>query len=319
MILYKSKHREIQENVSRSKYKLRKWDVNTKREIELSRYIIENVPNWEYYFFSICEVKQTTVRDIYQETIDTFSPQRIAEFVLLRYHRDDLISWYEWGRYFSASYDMKLIYHSYQHCIDLLSILEIYSIFFVGFNDENIQIQSDGMIRMVNMNNGLTYQNDIEDILSIPYRVEKAIYYPIDYYFIQYLEEKNIHSPTIETIENVWYKWKKIIVSSTIGVYFTEWILEQLRKEYLNRYECFINQNRKNIWMLIENTTKEWNRYSLNILYLSIMREKGLSFIEEVIMQSIIKPMKMNSFFEKMIEETDWKKESEKEKIKMYL
>lgn len=320
MILYKCNRREKREKRENPKYKLRLLDIDTKREIELSRHIMETVPYWEYYFFLIREIKQTTVRDIYQQTTDRFRPQQVAEYVLLSYHRDDLSRWYDWNQLLSSSSssnDMKLVYHSYHHCIDLLLILDTYSILFVGFNDENLQISLDGTIRVGKIKNGLKKENvNKENILSIEYRVDKAIYYPIDYYFIQYIEENNIFSPTIETIENVWYKWKKIVVESTIGIYFTEYLLEQLKKQYVTRYESFINESRENIYV---DNINEWNRYSINILYLSIMREKDSLLIEEVLLQSILMPMKMESFFDKMIEEMDWKKNNEEKKIKMYL
>lgn len=349
MILYHPHNRQNEMIIFKGGpiYKLKMVDSDTKREIILSEHIINCIPNWMNYFFSICEVKETTVRDIYQQTTDIFRTNRTANTVLLKYQKRNGIQYYDWNDYFSTrelrnrsmKHMIKIIIRSYENMIHILSLLKKHSILFVGLNDENIQINREGDIFFVEMKNGIIIKNDKggrkidnDDIFSRQYCLEKAIYYPIEYYFLCYMKKNYIVSPTMETIENVWTIWVNVINNSLIGVYFTDVLFRKLKKRYINIFYPLINQKEDKIWDSL--LSYDWNVYSVNMLYLSMLiREKNIiqnhfisCFIEEVLLHFYLYQLEeISHIFNELVEqytEAEWKdilNISRKKKIKMYI
>ena len=323
-------------------------DSDTKREIKLSEHIINRIPDWMNFFFSICEVKETTVRDIYQQTTDIFRTNRTSNTVLLKYQKRNGIQMYDWNDFFKnipTVHMIKTVICSYENMMHILSLLKKHFILFVGLNHENIQINREGDIFFVEMKNSVLITNRererererekemIDDIFSIQYCLEKAIYYPIEYYFLRYMRENHIVSPTIETIENVWSIWVNIINKSLIGVYFTDVLFRKLKRRYIDIFYPLINQKEDKIWGSL--LFYDWNVYSVNILYLSMLiKEKNIidnhfisCFIEEVLLQLYLYSLEdITQLFYELVErytEAEWKDilniSRKKKKIKMYI
>jgi hypothetical protein len=346
MILYHTQNRQNEMMIIKGGpiYKLKMVDTDTKREIKLSEHIINHIPDWMIFFFSICEVKETTVRDIYQQTTNLFRTNRTANTVLLKYQKRNGIQYSNWNDYFSTRelhnrsiiHIIKTVIRSYENIIHILSLLKKHSILFVGLNEENIQIHREGDIFFVEIKNSVLMTNDrdmVDDIFSIKYCLEKAIYYPIEYYFLRYMRENHIISPTMETIENVWSIWVNMINESLIGVYFTDVLFQKLKRRYINIFYPLINQKEEKIWASL--LFYDWNVYSVNMLYLSMfIREKKIienhfisCLIEEVLLHFYLYELEeITQRLSELVErytEAEWKDilnlSRKKKKIKMYI
>ena len=342
MILYHPQNRQNEMMIIKGGpiYKLKMVDSDTKREIKLSEHIINRIPDWMNFFFSICEVKETTVRDIYQQTTNLFRTNRTANAVLLKYQKRNGIQYYHWNDFFSIRelhnrsmiHIIKTVIRSYM--IHILSLLQKHSILFVGLNDENIQMNREGDIFFVEMKNGIIIRSLMEDdIFSIQYRLEKAVYYPIEYYFLRYMRENHIISPTMETIENVWSIWVNMINDSLIGVYFTDVLFRKLKRRYISIFYPLINQKEEKIWASL--LFYDWNVYSVNMLYLSMfIRDKNIirnhfisCLIEEVLLHFYLYELEeITQRLSELVErytEAEWKDilnlSRKKKKIKMYI
>ena len=312
MILYKKPKQMIMETPSRAVkiiYKLKILDSVTKREIELSEYVRNHIPYWTTHFLPIYEVKTTTVRDIYQQTTDSFRTHQPTNHVLLRYNVRK--TYQEFTDFFStrviASASSSLqqniylllgdLIHTYQNMINLLYLLKKHSIVFIGLNCENIHINEERSCMLVKIDNGIIYGSlavgqiggmrgpsaVVDKILSVNYQSKNAMFYPIEYHFMRYMTENDIYAPSIDTIENVWSEWSKMICESQIRIYFTAVVLTRLKKRYLKLLYPFINQRREKICeylcSLIQQKEKstsdchllQWNIYGLNISYLLLL------------------------------------------------
>jgi len=278
-------------------YKLKILDSVTKREIELSEYVRNHIPYWTTHFLPIYEVKTTTVRDIYQQTTDSFRTHQPTNHVLLRYNvrntYQEFIDFFS-TRDTSSNQNIRLrlgdLIHTYQNMIKLLHLLKKHSIVFIGLNCQNIHINEDRSCMLVKIDNGIVYPAVVDTnfekvgqiggmrgnpavvdrILSVNYQSKNAMFYPVEYYFMRYMTENNIYAPSIDTIENVWSEWSKMICESPIGIYFTAVVLRRLKKRFLDLLYPFINQRREKICEHLCSLI-QWNIYGLNISYLLLL------------------------------------------------
>ena len=109
-----------------------------------------------------------------------------------------------------------------------------------------------------------------EDILSVDYCAENAIYYPVEYHLMRYMKENDILAPSFETINIVWDNWYKMVMRTRISDFFTIKIVEMLKDRYLFTFAQLINQ--KDIGKKIE---YNMNMYGVNILFLHALKEKA--------------------------------------------
>ena len=290
MILYKNPKLMIMETPSRTVkiiYKLKILDSVTKREIELSEYVRNHIPYWTTHFLPIYEVKTTTVRDIYQQTTDSFRTHKPTNHVLLRYNvrntYQEFIDFFS-TRDTSSKQNIRLqlgdLIHTYQNMIKLLHLLKKHSIVFIGLNCQNIHINEDRSCMLVKIDNGIIYPADVNRILSVNYQSKNAMFYPVEYYFMRYMTENNIYAPSIDTIENVWSEWSKMICESQIGIYFTAVVLRRLKKRYLDLLYPFINQRREKICEHLCSLI-QWNIYGLNISYLLLLLSVLKNYVDD--------------------------------------
>jgi hypothetical protein len=299
MILYRIPKNQIENIKTKTIYKLKVLHSETEKEIELSRFICNIIPYWSNYFLPICEVKMATVRDIYRQTTDDFLSYKKTNHVLLRYNVKQGNKYQDLSVFFSKLLSLSkkgicdLIY-TYQNMLDILYLLNKYGIIFVGLNNENILINEDRNCLLTRMTNGFLFREieigveeekqhlSILSILSIKYESDNAIYYPIDYYFIRYMEENDIYAPSFHTIEMVWDEWSNIVTRSQIKQFFTEDIMMRYKRQYWERFAVFINKKKEDIYanvydssyyILSKENLLQWNIYGLNIVYLHLLQK----------------------------------------------
>jgi len=281
-------------------YQLKIYNSATKREIALSEYVRNNIPFWSNFFLPICEVKTTTVRDIYQQTTDLFSTSQQTSYVLVQYNFQNDKQHKMFADFFTnialpslASLPLNQlgdIIYTFQNMINILHLLKEHSIVFLGLNGQNINIAEDRSCMLVQLCDGIIYRGNMyqQSEKEKENANANAIFYPIEYHFMRYMIENNIDAPTIETIDNVWNEWTTLIINT--NTHIVGGALRKLKQRFIDLLYPFLNKKRENVCEYLSSSSLvvNWNIYGLNILYLRLLYRCGVRVQSNALICSFI-------------------------------
>jgi len=322
MILYKKNKKFIPKNEINFIHKLRKYDNNTKREIENSL-IIKNISNWNQYFSPIYEEIQTTLQEI--DDIYIYQNEKINnKYILLKYRINseykELFDYLNFifnclGNSVVNINNIRKIVFSFYYLLENIKLLQENKIYFVGFSQENIRINNNNHCIIVNFQNSIT---KIESYDFCNFIDNLYLFYPIEFHFLKYIIDNNIISPTIETIEIVWNDWLfHMREDKFIHYFFTDNLISLKKEQFFNNFYCLINKKIEDIYKYINQYINYWNTYGLSILYLYILfyldKNEIIKKIIDLLVDNIINYKKYNDFIDLYnniiysLREEDWK------------
>lgn len=298
--LTKSK-KEIIEN------KLQQNNSDLKREIEISNKI-KQIDKWSYYFLPITEIQDVSIMKS-----DEKSLKLKTDYLFLKYKlKSDYIDFF---KYFHFIYEIKYferkhyrpILFSFSSIIEKIILLEKENIHFIGFNHNNIKINSHTSYCILS-NFNKCFLNTFDFSLFNDFQPEYYIFYPIEYHYLKYFIEHNYSSPNIEIFEIIWKEWTSHILKE---IRIEESKIFSFKKIYFQYFYSLLQQKREKVINFLENSIRNKGSYGCIMLYLYIfsVMNNNLPFIDlflKYIQREKIENEKLLKEYEEILYQLNW-------------
>ena len=269
--LTKSK-KEIIEN------KLQQNNSDLKREIEISNKI-KQMDKWSYHFLPITEIQDVSIMKS-----DESSLKLKTDYLFLKYKvKSDYINFFN---YFHFIYEIKYferkqyrpILFSFSSSIEKIILLEKENIYFIGFNHNNIKINSHTSHCILSNFNQCFLNTFVYDYFK-DFQPEYYIFYPIEYHYLKYFIDHKYSSPNIEIFEIIWKEWSSHILKE---IRIEESKIFSFKKIYFQYFYSLIHQKREKVINFLENSIRNKGSYGCIMLYLYIfsVMNNDLPFID---------------------------------------
>jgi hypothetical protein len=287
--------------------KLQQNNSDLKREIEISNKI-KQIDKWSYYFLPITEIQDVSIMKS-----DERSLKLKTDYLFLKYKlKSDYIDFFN---YFNFIYKIKYferkhyrpILFSFSSSIEKIILLEKENIHFIGFNHNNIKINSHTSYCILS-NFNQCFLNTFDFSLFKDFQPEYYIFYPIEYHYLKYFIEHNYSSPTIEIFEIIWKEWTSHILKE---IQIEETKIFSLKKIYFQYFYSLLQQKREKVINFLENSIRNKGSYGCIILYLYIfsVMNNNLPFIDlflKYIQREKIENEKLLKEYEEILYQLNW-------------
>jgi len=298
--LTKSKKEIIQNKLQQNNYDL-------KREIEISNKI-KQIDKWSYYFLPITEIQDVSIMKS-----DERSLKLKTDYLFLKYKlKSDYIDFF---KYFHFIYEIKYferkhyrpILFSFSSIIEKIILLEKENIHFIGFNHNNIKINSHTSYCILSNFNKCFLNTFVYDYFK-DFQPEYYIFYPIEYHYLKYFIDNNCSYTNIEIFEIIWKEWTSHILKE---IRIEETKIFSLKKIYFQYFYSLFQQKREKVINFLENSISKKGSYGCIILYLylfSVINNK-LPFIDlflKYIQREKIENEKLLKEYEEILYQLNW-------------
>jgi hypothetical protein len=287
--------------------KLQQHNSDIQREIEISNKI-KQMDKWSYNFLPITEIQKLTIMKS-----DESSLKLKTDYLCLKYKlKSDYIDFFN---YFHFIYEIKYferkhyrpILFSFSSLIEKIILLEKENINFVGFNHNNIKINSKTS-HCILSNFNQCFLNTFDFSLFKDFQNEYYIFYPIEYHYLKYFIDHKYCSPNIEIFEIIWKEWSSHILKE---IQIEESKIFSFKKIYFQHFYSLLQQKREKVINFLENSISKKGSYGCIILYLYIFSviNNNLPFIElflKYIQGEKIENEKLLKEYEEILYELNW-------------
>ena len=287
--------------------KLQQHNSDIQREIEISNKI-KQMDKWSYNFLPITEIQNLTIMKS-----DESSLKLKTDYLCLKYKlKSDYIDFFN---YFHFIYEIKYferkhyrpILFSFSSLIEKIILLEKENINFVGFNHNNIKINSKTS-HCILSNFNQCFLNTFDFSLFKDFQNEYYIFYPIEYHYLKYFIDHKYCSPNIEIFEIIWKEWSSHILKE---IRIEESKIFSFKKIYFQYFYSLLQQKREKVINFLENSISKKGSYGCIILYLYIFSviNNNLPFIElflKYIQGEKIENEKLLKEYEEILYELNW-------------
>jgi len=287
--------------------KLQQNNSDLKREIEISNKI-KQIDKWSYYFLPITEIQDVSIMKS-----DERSLKLKTDYLFLKYKlKSDYIDFFN---YFNFIYKIKYferkhyrpILFSFSSSIEKIILLEKENIHFIGFNHNNIKINSHTSYCILS-NFNQCFLDTFDFSLFKDFQPEYYIFYPIEYHYLKYFIEHNYSSPTIEIFEIIWKEWTSHILKE---IQIEETKIFSLKKIYFQYFYSLLQQKKEKVINFLENSIRNKGSYGCIILYLYIfsVMNNNLPFIDlflKYIQREKIENEKLLKEYEEILYQLNW-------------
>ena len=287
--------------------KLQQNNSDIQREIEISNKI-KQMDKWSFYFLPIFDIQDVSIMKS-----DERSLKLKTDYLFLKYKlKSDYIDFFN---YFHFIYEIKYferkhfrpILFSFSSILEKIILLEKSNIHFIGFNHNNIKINSHtSHCILSNFNN--CFLNTFEYDYFKDFQSEYYIFYPIEYHYLKYFIDHKYSSPTIEIFEIVWKEWSSHILKE---IRIEESKIFSLKKIYFQYFYSLIQQKREKVIKFLENSIRNKGSYGCIILYLYIFSviNNNLPFIDlflKYIQREKIENENLLTEYEEILYQLNW-------------
>lgn len=287
--------------------KLQQNNSDLKREIEISNKI-KQIDKWSYYFLPITEIQDVSIMKS-----DERSLKLKTDYLFLKYKlKSDYIDFF---KYFHFIYEIKYferkhyrpILFSFSSIIEKIILLEKENIHFIGFNHNNIKINSHTSYCILS-NFNKCFLNTFDFSLFKDFQPEYYIFYPIEYHYLKYFIEHNYSSPNIEIFEIIWKEWTSHILKE---IRIEESKIFSFKKIYFQYFYSLLQQKREKVINFLEKSIRNKGSYGCIMLYLYIfsVMNNNLPFIDlflKYIQREKIENEKLLKEYEEILYQLNW-------------
>jgi hypothetical protein len=236
-----------------------------------------------------------------------------TDYLFLKYKlKSDYIDFF---KYFHFIYEIKYferkhyrpILFSFSSIIEKIILLEKENIHFIGFNHNNIKINSHTSYCILS-NFNKCFLNTFDFSLFKDFQPEYYIFYPIEYHYLKYFIEHNYSSPNIEIFEIIWKEWTSHILKE---IRIEESKIFSFKKIYFQYFYSLIQQKREKVINFLENSIRNKGSYGCIMLYLYIfsVMNNNLPFIDlflKYIQRKKIENEKLLKEYEEILYQLNW-------------
>jgi hypothetical protein len=287
--------------------KLQQNNFDIQREIEISNKI-KQMDKWSFHFLPIYDVQDVSIMKS-----DESSLKLKTDYLFLKYKlKSDYIDFFN---YFHFIYEIKYferkqyrpILFSFSSVLEKIILLEKTNIHFIGFNHNNIKINSHTS-HCILSNFNQCFLNMFNYDYFKDFQSEYYIFYPIEYHFLKYFIDHKYYSPTIEIFEIVWKEWSSHILKE---IKIEESKIFSLKKIYFQYFYSLIQQKREKVIKFLENSIQNKGSYGCIMLYLYIFSfiNNNLPFIDlflQYIQREKIENQNLLTEYEDILYQLNW-------------
>jgi len=287
--------------------KLQQHNSDIQREIEISNKI-KQIDKWSFHFLPIYEIQDLSIMKS-----DETSLKLKTDYLFFKYKlKSDYINFFNYFHFiFEIKYFERIHYRpilfSFSSLIEKIILLEKSNIYFIGFNHNNIKINTQTS-HCILSNFSQCFFNTLDFSLFNDFQPEYYIFYPIEYHYLKYFIDHKYSSPNIEIFEIIWKEWSSHILKE---IQIEESKIFSFKKIYFQYFYSLLSQKREKVINFLEISISKKGSYGCIMLYLYIFSviNNNLPFIDlflKYIQREKIDNEKLLTEYEEILYELNW-------------